>query len=77
MGVMGDEDTNMRAQRQQLVELVENLPEELLQEVTDFVLFLLEKRVRKSQPLKLDWRGGLSEFRDEFTSVDLQHKASD
>lgn len=67
----------MRAQRQQLVELVENLPEELLQEVTDFVLFLLEKRVRKSQPLKLDWRGGLSEFRDEFTSVDLQHKASD
>ena len=58
-----------------LYELVEQLPHDLQQEVKDFALFLLEKRVIKSQPLKLDWRGGLREFRDQFTSVDLQHKS--
>lgn len=34
----------MSAQRKRLVELVENLPADLEQEVTDFVLFLIEKR---------------------------------
>lgn len=67
----------MSAQPNMLSELVKKVPQELEQEVADFVLFLLEKRVPKSQPLKLDWKGGLREFRDEFTSVDLQHKAMD
>jgi Protein of unknown function (DUF2281) len=67
----------MSAQPQILQELVKKLPQELEQEVTDFVLFLLEKRVPKPQPLNLNWRGGLKEFRDEYSSVELQHKSMD
>jgi hypothetical protein len=39
------------------------------------VQFLLEKRVRKpAERLGLDWRGALSDMRDQYTSVELQHK---
>lgn len=42
----------------------------------DFVQFLIEKRMSKKKIyLKLDWAGGLSEYRDKFTSLDLQKKA--
>jgi hypothetical protein len=58
-----------------LKDLVEQLPPELQREVKDFVEFLLEKRKRGSAgELKLDWRGGLRDLRDQYTSVDLQHK---
>ncbi len=56
-------------------EMIKELPPELQQEVEDFVQFLLEKRVRKPKsPLKLDWRGALRDLRDQYTSVELQHK---
>jgi len=43
-----------------LEELIRQLPPELRREVTDFVEFLLEKRVRKqTKPLCLDWAGAL------------------
>ena len=58
-----------------LEDLVRDLPPEIQEEVKDFVEFLLEKRVRKSQgQLKLDWRGALRDLRDQYTSVELQHK---
>jgi hypothetical protein len=41
----------MSAQREHLVELVENLPEELVQEVTDSVLFILERRKDRNVPV--------------------------
>ena len=57
-------------------EIIKELPPELQQEVEDFAQFLMEKRVRKlHSPLKLDWRGALRDLRDQFTSVELQHKA--
>lgn len=59
-----------------LEELIKELPPELRQEVEDFVQFLLEKRARKPKgQLKLDWRGALRDLRDQYTSVQLQHKA--
>lgn len=37
------------------------------------------RRRRSSEPrkLKLDWKGGLRHLKDRYTSVDLQHKASE
>jgi hypothetical protein len=29
------------------------------------------------RPLKLDWRGALEDMKNEYTSVELQHKISD
>ncbi len=59
-----------------LNELVERLPPELQREVEDFARFLLETRGQvKSTRLRLDWAGGLSEFRERFTSLELQKKA--
>lgn len=56
-------------------EMIKELPPELQQEVEDFVQFLIEKRARKPKgQLKLDWRGALRDLRDQYTSVDLQHK---
>ncbi len=61
---------------QTLKELINQLPPELQEEVRDFVEFLVEKRVRKPKArLKLDWRGALRDLRDQYTSVELQHKA--
>jgi hypothetical protein len=57
---------------------VQKLPENLKKEVLDYIDFLLEKyqgkKVRKRK-FTFDWEGGLSDIKDEFTSVELQHKA--
>jgi uncharacterized protein DUF2281 len=59
-----------------LEELMRELPPELQQEVHDFAKFLFETRVRpKHRKLSLNWAGALAEFRDQFTSLDLQKKA--
>ena len=61
-----------------LEELIKELPPELQEEVEDFVRFLLEKRVRKPRgKLKFDWEGALQDLRDQYTSVELQHKISE
>ncbi len=59
-----------------LEERIRELPPDLAQEVEDFLDFLLEKRRPKAGgTLKLDWAGALTDLRDQYTSVDLQHKA--
>ncbi|GAB4503713.1 MAG: DUF2281 domain-containing protein [Anaerolineales bacterium] len=61
---------------QTLKEIVEQLPPDLQQEVEDFVEFLLKKRARfKQKRLRLTWAGALREFREQYTSLDLQKKA--
>ncbi len=58
-----------------LEEMIQELPPEYRKEVEDFVQFLLEKQARKRKgQLKLDWRGALRDLRDQYTSVQLQHK---
>lgn len=60
------------------VELVNELPRELQDEVRDFVEFLISKHVKapREKP-HLDWRGDLRELRGKFSSVELQHKITE
>ena len=54
-------------------EIMASLPSEHQQEVRDFAMFLAEKRTKpKRRRLRLDWAGGLKEFRDQYTSLELQ-----
>jgi hypothetical protein len=57
---------------------LDGLPAELEKEVLDFIDFLLQKHRKKAdRALLFDWEGGLSEINDKYTSVELQHKASE
>ncbi|GLI53728.1 DUF2281 domain-containing protein [Thermodesulfovibrio yellowstonii] len=59
-----------------LKEKIEKLPPELKQEVIDFIDFLLEKRKKRTTgKLTLSWKGKLKEYRDQYTSLELQKKA--
>ena len=59
-----------------LDEVVEKLPPDLQREVEDFAKFLLQTRAQpKSGKLGVEWAGALSEFRERFTSLELQKKA--
>ncbi len=61
-----------------LEELVKELPPASQAEVRDFVEFLLEKRRRRTaQPLRQSWAGALSDYCDQYTSLELQKKALD
>ena len=59
-----------------LEERIKELPPELHQEVMDFVDFLLEKRGRRpGTKLRQDWAGALKDYREQYTSLELQKKA--
>ncbi|MGB5159262.1 DUF2281 domain-containing protein [Desulfobacterium sp. N47] len=57
---------------------IDKLPAHVIPEVNDFIDYLLvkygEKKVKKSK-FKFDWESGLSNLKNEYTSVELQHKA--
>ncbi len=60
-----------------LEELIKELPPHYQTEVKDFVVFLLTKHeAKKGRRLSQNWAGALSEHRDKYTSVALQHEAS-
>jgi len=61
------------------IELIEKKIRELdtgsLNEVNRLIDTLLEKKhPEKKTHLSLSWSGGLKELRDQYTSVELQHK---
>jgi len=57
-------------------EMVKKLPPELKREVENFVNFLLEKKVRKhGRKMRQDWAGALKDYRDQYTSLELEKKA--
>ncbi len=59
----------------ELEEIIKELPPDLHQEVADFTRFLMEKCAKKPKgKMKLDWRGALEYMKEEYTSVELQHK---
>ena len=59
-----------------LEELIQDLPPRLRVEVRNFVEFLLSKQIRPTKRrLRQDWAGTLKA--DGYTSVELQHLASD
>jgi hypothetical protein len=58
-----------------LEEIIKELPLEYRQEAEDFARFLLEKQPKKTGgKFRFDWEGALEELRDQYTSVELQHK---
>lgn len=61
-----------------LEEIVKDLPPELQQEVRDFAEFLIEKQMKKprNKP-NFSWAGALKDLRDQYSSVELQHKISE
>jgi hypothetical protein len=61
---------------ERLEEMVKELPPGLRQEVGDFVQFLIEREKRKAgKKLRQDWAGALRDYRDQYTSLELQKKA--
>ncbi|WP_048144197.1 DUF2281 domain-containing protein [Methanothrix harundinacea] len=57
-------------------ELMAQLPPDLQQEVKDFARHLVEKKAKpRRKKLRLTWAGGLREFRDQYTSLELQKKS--
>jgi len=56
---------------------IRELPEDLRREVLDYVEYLLKKyrgKESRTRKFKFDWEGGLSDIREKFTSLELQHK---
>ena len=61
-----------------LDELVRELPPDVQVEVRDFVEQLIAKRQRVAgRKLRQDWAGGLRDYRDQYTALELQRKALD
>ena len=61
-----------------LAEKIQKLPPELQQNVDDYIDSLLrDLKPKKKKGFKLHWRGALKDMRDEYTSVELQHKISE
>lgn len=56
-------------------DLINKLPPDLRGEVEDFIMFLLEKRKKKRVKLSQNWAGKLRDYRDQYTSIELQKKA--
>ena len=60
---------------------LDELSEELQREVLDYIDFLIMKHYKhkeeKKGELKFDWEGGLSDLKEKYTSVELQHKATE
>ena len=57
-------------------ERIKNLPPALKKEVEEFVNSLLKKQgKKKGKKLRQDWAGALRDYRDQYTSLELQKKA--
>jgi hypothetical protein len=66
----------MKSDEIPLEDLIRKIPPEFQKEIRDFVLFLLEKRTKKTGgKLRQDWAGSLRDFRGQYTSLALQKKA--
>ncbi|MFH1633929.1 MAG: DUF2281 domain-containing protein [Chloroflexota bacterium] len=61
---------------QRITTLVSQMPPDLQQEVEDFVQLLFKRRVQKpGKTLRQDWAGALKDYREQYTSLELQRKA--
>ncbi len=66
-------------QEQSIKSRLDELPEDLKKEALDYIEFLILKYHRTVSVEKgrflFNWEGGLSELKDRYSSVELQHKA--
>ena len=59
---------------------IRKLPDDLIPEVMDYIDFLMTRHRNKRNGKKkftFDWEGGLSHLKDDYSSVELQHKVSE
>jgi len=57
---------------------LQKLPKDLRREVLDYLEFLIKKYQGKKpmkKKFKFDWEGGLSDIKEKYNSVELQHKS--
>ena len=61
----------------------ENLPEHIQRQLIEYAEFLMSrskqsrKRKKSSHNFTFSWENGLSELKEDYTSVELQHKIND
>jgi hypothetical protein len=61
---------------ERISELMARLSPQHQQEVLDFAKYLAEKNNRpKRKKLRLGWAGGLAEFKEKYTSLQLQKES--
>jgi hypothetical protein len=66
----------MNTRVRSLQELVQDLPPEARSEVRDFVEFLLAKREHRAKKvLRQEWAGALHDYREQYTSLQLERQA--
>lgn len=66
-------------EQDELEKKVQMLPQSLRSKVLEYVNFLIEKKEtdqHSNENFSFSWEGGLSELKDQFTSVELQHKVN-
>ncbi len=64
---------------QMIKEKIAALPDTLQKEILDYIDFLLQKYdIEPSEKqFNFAWEGGLSDLKNNYTSVELQHKISE
>lgn len=62
---------------QSLSESINSLPDDLQKKVFAYIEELKKSRRKKKRKLSMKWAGGLREYKDKFTSVELQKKSLD
>lgn len=61
-----------------IIEKFNQLPPDFQEKVIKYIDSLLTQReLRRKKKLKLDWVGGLKEYRDRYTALELQKEALD
>lgn len=61
-----------------ILEKFNQLPPDLQERAIKYIDSLLtQKRLRRNKKPKLDWIGGLKEYRDKYTALELQKEAID
>ncbi len=59
-----------------LAKKIQNLPPDLQEQANDFIEFLINRKKRKMKRTpKLDWVGGLRQFRSQFSALELQKQS--
>ena len=58
-----------------LEDRIKGLPPDPRREGEDFVNFLINRRMRRPKgKMTFSWAGALTDLRDQYTSIELQHK---
>ena len=66
----------MATESKPLEQLLKELPPEAQAEVREFVEFVIRKRQRQTKgQLRQSWAGALENYREQFTSLELQKKS--